>query len=208
MEFRDVLAKRRMVRAFTDEPLAPQTVQRILTAANRAPSAGFSQGYALLTLQGSDQLRPFWDIVNSGESGEDPARAPMADAARAALMRAPLVVVPLSCKDIYLDRYARADKGWTDRDESRWPVPYWDIDTGFTALLMLLAAVDEGLGALFFGIPPHLIGAFRDAYGVPQQYMPIGAVAIGHPDPSADQGGSGKVIKRRSLDDLVHHGNW
>ena len=124
------------------------------------------------------------------------------------MTRAPLVVVPLSCKDIYLDRYARQDKGWTDRDEAHWPVPYWDIDTGFTALLMLLAAVDEGLGALFFGIPPDLIGEFRGLYGVPEQYLPIGAVAIGHPDTAADQGGSGKVIKRRPLDELVHRGGW
>jgi hypothetical protein len=73
---------------------------------------------------------------------------------------------------------------------------------------MLLAAVDEGLGALFFGIPPHQIGEFRNLYGVPGNYLPIGAVAIGHPDPAADNGGSGKVIKRRSLDELVHRGRW
>jgi hypothetical protein len=29
---------------------------------------------------------------------------------------------------------------------------YWQIDTGFAALLVLLTAVDAGLGALFFGI--------------------------------------------------------
>ena len=67
----------------------------------------------------------------------------------AALSSAPLVIVPLACKDVYLDRYARPEKGWTDRDESRWPVPYWYIDTGFTALLILLAVVDEGLGPCF-----------------------------------------------------------
>jgi len=79
---------------------------------------------------------------------------------------------------------------------------------GLAALLMLLAAVDAGLGALFFGIPPALIGPFRDLYGVPDSYLPIGAVAIGHPDPAADKGGSSRVIKRRSLDDLVHRGRW
>jgi nitroreductase len=114
----------------------------------------------------------------------------------------------MSCKDIYLDRYARDDKGWTDRDEAHWPVPYWDIDTGFTALLMLLTAVDEGLGALFFGIPPELIPKFREQYGVPEQYMPIGALVIGHPDSAADPGGSSRVINRRNLDDLVHRGRW
>jgi nitroreductase len=204
VDFTDVIRKRRMVRAYSGEPVDPAAVHRILAAANRAPSAGFSQGYALLTLEGADQLEPFWRMLSSGteeETGEGKARTE-------AVSRAPLIVVPLSCKDIYLDRYARADKGWTDRDEAHWPVPYWDIDTGFTALLMLLAAVDEGLGALFFGIPPESIPEFRRLYGVPDQYVPIGAVAIGHPDPAADLGGSSKVIKRRSLDELVHRGRW
>jgi nitroreductase len=203
MEFSDVIKKRKMVRAFTDEPVAPDARDRILRAANRAPSAGFSQGYALMTLAGASQLAPFWELLTTYH-GDESAAGPSFDP----VTRAPLVVVPLSCKDIYLDRYARPDKGWTDRDEAHWPVPYWDIDTGFTALLMLLAAVDEDLGALFFGIPPHQIAGFRALYGVPDQYVPIGAVAIGHPDPEADEGGSGRVIKRRTLDDLVHYGRW
>src|SRR3984885_10172368 len=192
-----------MARAYTGEPVDHAARDRILAAANRAPSAGFSQGYALLTLEGADQLGPFWRLMSADRGDEDDA-APSFDP----VTKAPLVVVPMSCKDIYLDRYARQDKGWTDRDEAHWPVPYWDIDTGFTALLMLLAAVDEGLGALFFGIPPHQIGEFRELYGVPGNYLPIGAVAIGHPDPAADQGGSGSKIKRRTLDDLVHRGRW
>ena len=73
------------------------------------------------------------------------------------MSRAPVVIVALSCKAAYLDRYAEPDKGWTDRDETRWPAPYWDIDTGMAALLVLLTAVDEGLGACFFGVPPERI---------------------------------------------------
>jgi nitroreductase len=203
MEFTDVIKKRKMVRAYTGEAVAPEVRERILAAANRAPSAGFSQGYALMTLEGPAELGPFWELVSSYHGDEENA-GPSFDP----VTKASLVVVPLSCKDIYLDRYARQDKGWTDRAESHWPVPYWDIDTGFTALLMLLAAVDEGLGALFFGIPPDLIADFRKLYGVPDKYTPIGAVAIGHPDSGSDKGGSGRVIKRRALDDLVHRGRW
>jgi len=203
MEFSDVIKKRKMVRAYSDEPIAPEVVERILTAANRAPSAGFSQGYALMTLQGPDQLGPFWELL-SRYHGDEAHAGPSFDP----VTKAPLVVVPLSCKEIYLERYSRQDKGWTDKSESHWPVPYWDIDTGFSALLMLLAAVDESLGALFFGIPPEQIPELRELYGVPGNYLPIGAVAIGHPDPESDKGGSGKVIKRRTLDELVHRGRW
>jgi nitroreductase len=203
MEFDEVIRKRRMVRAFTSDPVDPGAEHRLLAAANRAPSAGFSQGYALLVLDEPGQLGPFWELL-ADYHGAAEATGPAFDP----VTRAPLVIVPLSCKDIYLDRYARQDKGWTDRDEARWPVPYWDIDTGFTALLMLLAAVDEGLGALFFGIPPALIPSFRERFGVPDAYQPIGAVAVGHPDPAADQGGSSRVIGRRTLDDRVHRGSW
>jgi nitroreductase len=181
VEFGEVISKRRMVRAFTSDPLDPGVAQRLLTAANRAPSAGFTQGYALLVLDRADQLRRFWDLLAADEPRAD---APDFDP----VTKAPLVIVPMSCKDIYLDRYARQDKGWADRDESRWPVPYWDIDTGFMALLMLLASVDE--------------------FGVPDSYLPIGAVAVGHPDPERDKGGSSRVIKRRALDELVHYGRW
>ena len=201
MEFGEVIRKRRMVRAFTSDPVDPGVAQRLLTAANRAPSAGFSQGYALLVLDQPGQLRPFWDLLAAGErSGVAPDFDPVT--------KAPLVIVPMSCKDMYLDRYAQEDKGWADRDESRWPVPYWDIDTGFMALLMLLAVVDEGLGALFFGIPPVLIPRMRAEFGVPDAYLPIGAVAVGHPDAERDSGGSSRIIKRRGLDELVHYGRW
>jgi nitroreductase len=204
VELDEVIRKRRMVRAFTTEPLDPAVTQRLLAAANRAPSAGFSQGYALLVLEGSEEVAPFWELLRSAEEDDGRSPRPAADP----VTNAPLVIVPLSCKDIYLERYARSDKGWTDRDEAHWPVPYWDIDTGFTALLMLLTAVDEGLGALFFGIMPELFGQFRAKYGVPESYVPIGAVAVGHPDPAADPGGSSRVIKRRGLDDLVHRSRW
>jgi nitroreductase len=210
VEFDEVIRKRRMVREFTTEPLAPGATERMLAAANRAPSAGFSQGYALLVLDDSAQLATFWELAAAADEDEDAGQDGGA-AARLAfpgLTNAPLVIVPLSCKDIYLDRYARQDKGWTDRDETRWPVPYWDIDTGFMALLMLLAAVDEGLGALFFGIMPARIPRFRELFGVPDAYQPIGAVAIGHPDPAADHRGSSRVISRRNLDELVHRGRW
>ncbi len=192
-----------MVRAFTSDPLDAGVAGRLLSAANRAPSAGFSQGYALLVLDQPGQLGPFWDLL-AGHEAAKASGAPDFDP----VTRAPLVIVPLSCKDSYLDRYAREDKGWADRDEARWPVPYWDIDTGFVALLMLLAAVDEGLGALFFGIPPALIPRLRAEFAVPDSYLPIGAVAVGHPDPASDKGGSSRVIKRRALDDVVHYGRW
>ena len=120
------------------------------------------------------------------------------------MRRAPLLVVPLSHKDAYLDRYAEPDKGWSDRDESRWPVPYWHVDAAFATLLMLLTAVDAGLGALFFGVfrPDDL----RDEFAVPAGYEPVGALAVGHPLP--DEPSPSLARGRRPAADMVHRGGW
>ena len=147
VDFTDVVRRRHMVRQFSDEPVAQESLDRILRNAVRGPSAGFSQGQVFLVLTGLD-LERFWEVA--------------AAAAAPSVTAAPLVIVPMSAKRVYLDRYAQPDKGWTDRDEARWPVPFWHIDTGMAALLILLTAVDEGLGALYFGIVPEAVGPFRD----------------------------------------------
>ena len=86
-------------------------------------------------------------------------------------------------QDAYLDRYAEPDKGWTDRDEARWPVPYWDIDTGMAALLMLLAAEDAGLGACFFGVPGRAMGGTARRLRRAGAARPVGVVSLGYPAP-------------------------
>lgn len=198
MEFADVVTRRRMVRNYTDEPVDPAVVDRVLGNALHAPSAGFSQGWAFLRLDTPADVARFWDVATPPGRGSDGWSA--------GLRRAPVLIVPLSSKAAYLDRYAEPDKGWTDRDESRWTAPYWDIDTGMASLLMLLTVVDEGLGACFFGIPAERVGAFRDAFGVPDDYRPIGVVSIGHRAP--DRRSPSLRRGRRDLDAVVHRGRW
>ncbi len=112
MEFQDVVRARRMVRSFVRRGLPPEAVERILRNAQRAPSAGFSQGWAFLVFEGQAQTQQYWDTVGpddrDGFSWQD-------------LFSAPLLIVCLSNKSAYLDRYAEPDKGWTDRSESHWP---------------------------------------------------------------------------------------
>ena len=191
MEFQEVVRLRRMVRTFTDEPVPQAALDRILGNALRGPSAGFSQGQAFLVLTEPSDREKFWAVAGAAI---DPSA-----------QTAPLVVVPMSCKRVYLDRYAQADKGWTDRDEARWPVPFWHIDTGMAALLILQTAVDEGLGAVYFGIVPEAVQPFRDAFGVPDDQEPIGAIAIGY---DAETEKRDLRSRRRNMDDLVHYGRW
>ncbi len=200
MELQQVLRRRRMVRNFEpDRRVDPEIRELILANALRAPSAGFSQGFELLVCETGDERERFWLAATPPGQAEE-------DSWLTGLRRAPLIIVPLSDREAYLDRYAEADKGWTDRDEARWPVPYWHIDTGFAALLMLLTVVDSGLGACFFGIPPEQIPAFRESFGVPEQLMPIGALAIGHPAP--DRPSPSLRRGRRSVEQAAHRGRY
>jgi nitroreductase len=194
MEFQEVVRRRKMVREFGPAPVSAGALDRILDNATRGPSAGFSQGQAFLVLSGDDLPR-FWEVA--GDAVSETART------------APLVIVPLSCKRVYLDRYAQPDKGWTDRDEARWPVPFWHIDTGMAALLILQTVVDEGLGAIYFGIVPEAVDAFRAAFGVPGDHEPIGAIAIGEPAAGPDAQTRARLKdRRRSPDDVIHRSHW
>ncbi len=177
-----MLRRRRMVRDYDpDRPVPTAVVDRLLSHAVRAPSAGFSQGWAFLVLDEPESRERFWQATTPQPDGRQPAGPP--SRWLAGMRRAPLIIVPHAHKDAYLDRYALPDKGWTDRDEARWPVPFWFIDTGFASLLILLTVVDEGLGACFFGIPPERISAYRASFGVPDDHVPIGAISIGYPAP-------------------------
>ena len=190
-----------MVRRYSAEPVDPAVVERILAHALHAPSAGFSQGWGFLLLDRPEDVARFWRSTTPEDASAEP------DSWLRGMRTAPVVVVPLSNKSAYLGRYAEPDKGWTDRDESRWPVPYWHIDTGMAALLMLLTAVDEGLGACFFGIPPTRVGPFRDEFAVPQEYFPIGAITLGHRvETTGPAGSAGRG--RRPVEEVVHRGSW
>jgi nitroreductase len=188
-----------MVRNYDpDRPVPAELVERLLEYAIRAPSAGFSQGWGFLVLTEAADRDAFWAATT--EPGD------AADSWLRGMQQAPVLIVALSNKGIYLDRYAAEDKGWTDRDESRWPVPYWDIDTGFASLMMMLGAVDEGLATCFFGIPPAFTATFRAAFDVPVEYTPIGALSVGYAAP--DRRSPSLKRGRRPVDEVVHRGRW
>jgi nitroreductase len=201
MEFQDVVRHRRMVRSYTDDPVDPAVVERALHNATRAPSAGFSQGWAFLLLDTPEDVRRFWDCTTDAEDLASP------DEWLTGMMRAPVVVVPCSSKAAYLARYAEADKGWTDEDEARWPVPFWHMDAAMASLLILQTAVDAGLGSCFFGVPPDHVGPLKDEFGIPDTFDPVGAITLGHPAPGG-AAGSPTRRPRKAADEVVHRGHW
>lgn len=199
MEFSEVVRKRRMVRRYDpDRPVSVDLLDAILRSAVRAPSAGFSQGWDFLVLSKPEERAAYWAATT------DPDDEP--DSWLEGLQTAQALILCLSDENTYLRRYAEPDKGWTDMDEARWPVPYWDIDTGMAALMMLLTAVDQGLGGCFFGAPPEMREDIFHALGIPHDRNLVGVVSLGYPVPHAKSPSLRRGL--RGLDEVAHYGNF
>ncbi len=195
MEFQDVVRHRRMVRNFEARSVPPQVVERLLANARRGPSAGFAQGVEFLVLDGPDQTAAYWNV-----SLPDERRGGFR---WEGLLRAPLLILVFCSKQAYVDRYAEPDKAVPAVDQ-RWSTPFWYVDGAFAAMLTLLSAVDAGLGALFFAVfhPDDV----RRAFGVPETYEPVGAIAVGYPLP--DEPSPSLSRGHRPAHEVVHRGRW
>jgi len=186
-----------MVRNYSDTPVDPATLERILDRAVRSPSAGFSQGVSLLVVTEGETRTAIAKLAGEDEyvaGGFDPW-----------ISRAPVHVVIGVRKNAYLERYREADKGGADGSSSTeegWPVPYWWVDGGASMMLLLLAAVDEGLAAGFLG--SHGLADLGRLLAIPGDVAPIGVVTIGHPAPDRRSGS----LSRGRRSDVVHRERW
>jgi len=188
-----------MERSFDSErPVPHEVIEAALQAATRAPSAGFSQGWDFVVLRTASERATFWDAALSTA----PAREP--DRWLRGVSSAPCLVLCCSDPERYRRRYAEPDKA-TDLPQT-WPIPYWDVDTGMAALLMLLTAVDHDLGGLFFGVPAPAMDTVRAALGIPSDRRLVGVVALGYP--RAETPSPGRRRARRPLAEVVHAGRF
>ena len=212
MELAEVVRRRRMTRAYTSDPVDPAVVERALDAATRAPSAGFSQGWAFVVLDTPEAVQGFWAAQSdAAREGGSPDRW------LAGMMAAPVVIVPCSRRSAYLERYAEPDKlraGLHEYDESRWAMPYWHLDTAMASLLILQSVTDAGLGSCFFGLVPDRVGAVKEHLGLldtaeEEAPHPIGAITVGHPAPRGE-GARGSARRRRRTPwvEVAHRGRW
>jgi nitroreductase len=199
MDLSDAVRRRRMVRAFTDEPVDPVVVDGLVDLARRAPSAGNSQGWAFVVLMGDGETARYWDITLPADRRAG-FRWP-------GLVGAPVLIVALVRPDAWVERYAEADKAATGLGggAGEWPVPYWWVDGGMAVEHLLLGAVEAGLGACFFGLFDHE-AAVLAALGVPDGWRALGTIALGHAAP--DEPGRSTGRGRLPLEDVLHRGAW
>lgn len=223
MDLSEAVARRRMVRSFTDRPLDPAVVDRLLVQALRAPTAGNTRGTAWLVLTGPETAT-YWDHATTAAWRERSRRW-------AGLRRAPVIALALTSPDAYVARYAEPDKaggggrsgggasggtgdGGREDDrgpalgsaESAWPVPYWFGDAAFGAMTLLLGATAEGLVACFLG-NFRGEGSLLAALGVPEGWRLFGAVLLGHPD-GADHPSPSLARLGPADAERVHRGAW
>jgi nitroreductase len=194
LSFADTIRRQRMVRPpFQDRAVPREVVEQLLRNAQKAPSAGFSQGFAFVVLEGA-QTELFWKLTMPAKPEQSTTT--------------PVVIIPLENAQAYLERYRQPDKQATGlgEGEASWPVPYWTVDTAFASMILLLSATAAGLGAWFFGIfngEKELMAAL----GIPSEFKPIGAIALGYR--AGDELRSPSLTRgRKALSDIVRWGHW
>ena len=199
MEFADVVRRRRMVRAFRPVPVDRSVIEACVDLASRSPSAGRSQGWNMIVLEGDDTER-YWSVAMPDEK--------RGEFAFPGLLDAPFLAIVTADPGAYLDRYSEPDKSATGLGASRdaWPAPYWTIDASFATMTFLLALEDAGLGALFFAHAAE--EAVREVLGVPADVQILGVIAVGHVDESRDRRGRSASRPRRRADEVLRRGRW
>jgi len=199
-----------MVRSFSGRQPSSEAVDAILAAGVQGPSAGNTDGWDAVVLEGPEETSSFWEATTTADWRNRSRRWP-------GLSRAPLVICVFCRPRAYLDRYSQPDKkgaglGLVEHGDdveaaaAAWPIPFWFVDAGFAALLMLLAAADAGLGAC-------ILGNFRgeaelsSALGVPEDRRYVCALLVGEVG-GEDPPSASLSVDRREPKDAIHRGSW
>jgi nitroreductase len=191
-----------MVRAYTPEPVARETLERIVTTIRRAPSAGFSQGQRFVVITEPERKRAIAEVT-----GEEHY---VAEGFEPWISAAAALVVVCTREGDYHDRYQQPDKVGEEGAEIEWPAPYWHVDAGKAAMLVILAAIDEGLATGVFGVPAERMQEVRKLLNLPQDVAIVEVITIGHPgeDTVSDQRSSRGTRPRKQLEELVRWECW
>jgi nitroreductase len=189
-----------MVRHYAPQPVPREAVERIVATVRRAPSAGYSQGQRLLVVMEDEGRAEVVRIATAGWGAGGDGLEPWMESA-------PVHVFVCTREADYHERYTQPDK-LVDGDEIEWPVPFWHVDAGAALMLILLAAIDEGLAAGLTGVPLETGRELADAFGIPEDVTIVAHVTIGVPAPDPGWSAVTSRATKPQRTDNVHWERW
>jgi FMN reductase [NAD(P)H] len=192
-----------MVRHYDPDPIPRETIERIVRTVRHAPSGGYSQGQRLVVVTEPETRAALGRMFDEDEW--------LAEGLEPWISQAPVHVIVCTREQDYHDRYTKPDKlAATGGVEVEWPAPYWFVDAGAAMMLLLLAAIDEGLAAGVYGVPVPDMESFKQLLGIPDDVAVVAGVTIGRrrPDPKSAAISSRSTQRRRELDEVVRWERW
>jgi nitroreductase len=190
-----ILAERRSIRRYKQTPVPMETVERLIAAANLAPSASNRQPFRFLAVEDSATLANLADLVRKATS-ENAEKLP--DDERAQVAKYTEFLVYFETAPVVLFAYHRADPSLAQHLGLS---PDYDVGAiaSVSAAIMnlLLAAHTLGLGACWMTGPLVAAPAMEKCLGLPTGWRLSAVIPVGIPDESP------KPPKRRGADRLL-----